>query len=244
LLAPYGITPERFAEQLRSLLNRGYSFISTDALAAYLTNEQPLPRRAVLLTFDDCYADLAEVARNVLQPSGIPALAFAVTGTAEQTNEWDQPYGARPTKLLSLDELRSIGALSVAIGSHWRTHRELPALREEKRDEEIAGSIVDLEAAGVPRPLFFAYPYGARDRATIDAVKRAGFLAAFRTGGGRITRDSPLFDLPRVLVLATDRPWHFWFKTAAPRWFERIAWVQRGLAAAPRKIWKRVHGRG
>jgi len=29
----------------------------------------------------------------VLQPRGIPALTFAVTGMASATNEWDQAYG-------------------------------------------------------------------------------------------------------------------------------------------------------
>lgn len=238
VLAPYGIPPERFAGQLKGLSRRGFSFIGPDALIAFLKHGAQLPRRAVLLTFDDCYADLAEVAREVLRPQGIEAIAFAVTATASGTNEWDQPAGANCLRLLQKEELRALASNGVEVGSHSRNHRELPLLGEQELVDETAGSMRDLEKGGLPRPRFFAYPYGSRDAASMAAVREAGYVAAFSVGGRLVGRYSNPLDLPRVIVLSTDRPWQFRLKTAVPRFYGRAAWAHN---AAKRRL-KRLAG--
>lgn len=238
ILAPYGIPPDRFAEQLKCLSRRGFSFIGPDALIAFLTHSAPLPRRAVLLTFDDCYADLAEVARDVLGPLDIEAIGFAVTATLSGTNEWDQPAGANRLPLLQKEELSKLASHGVEVGSHSRTHRELPLLGNKELVDETAGSMTDLEKDGLPRPRFFAYPYGSRDAASMAAVGDAGYAAAFSVGGRLVSRHSDRLDLPRVIVLSTDRPWQFRLKTAMPRFYGRAAWVHN---AALRRL-KRYAG--
>ncbi len=242
VLAPYGIPPERFAAQLKSLSGRGFSFVSPDALIAFLIHGAPLPRRAVLLTFDDCYADLTEVARDVLQPSGIQALAFAVTGTASGTNEWDQPAGASRQQLLQMDELKDIAANGVEIGSHSRTHSEMPLLGGEQLADEAAGSMSDLESGGLPRPRFFAYPFGSRDAASKAAVRAAGYVAAFSVGGRLVSRHGDPLDLPRVIVLSTDRPWQFRLKTAAPLFYGRAAYAHNAARRRLKRCAEALYG--
>jgi peptidoglycan/xylan/chitin deacetylase (PgdA/CDA1 family)/glycosyltransferase involved in cell wall biosynthesis len=222
VLAPYGVPPERFARQLDSLRERGFTFISPNQLTAFLETGAPLPSRPVLLTFDDGYADLADVARNVLQPRGIDALVFAVTGS--RTNEWDQPYGAKVRPLLTGRQRDLLQSLGVEIGSHSRAHREMPLLDGEELASEVEGSAADL-AAGGDRPRFFAYPFGAFDARSRQAVIDAKYSAAFGTGQRRIDRTADRFNLPRVMILSSDRDWRFRMKTAAPAfwfWCERI----------------------
>ncbi len=217
VLAPYGVPPERFTEHLNSLTARGFNFVGPDALASLLSTGAPLPTRAVLLTFDDCYSDLLTIAREVLQPRGIEALAFAVTSMDTNTNEWDQPEGARRLELLGAAQLQELTRLGVEIGSHSRTHRDMRVLLESDRADEAARSADDLELKGLPRPRFFAYPYGARDSATKQAVREAGFVAAFGLTRARVSAKSDPFDLPRVIILAQDRGTRFRLKTKAPR---------------------------
>src|SRR5205085_12460656 len=52
VLAPYGVPPTLFAEQLDWLTRHGFSFVTADQLAAYIQSNAPLPRRPVLITFD------------------------------------------------------------------------------------------------------------------------------------------------------------------------------------------------
>lgn len=236
VLAPYGVPPSQFAEQLDSLTERGFAFVTPAQVAAFLQLDAPLPRRPVLVTFDDGYAGLVGLTREVLRPRAIEGLAFVVTGSKSGTNEWDQPYGARTIRLLTARERIDLASLGVEIGSHSRTHREMPLLDERTRQSEASGSADELAAAGLPRPRFFAFPYGAVDPGSKRAAAEAGYTAAFGLTQRRMSIHSDRFNLPRVLIHSSDRGWRFRLKTAAPEmlnWYER---ARRALRAAVRRI--------
>jgi glycosyltransferase involved in cell wall biosynthesis/peptidoglycan/xylan/chitin deacetylase (PgdA/CDA1 family) len=225
-LGRYAVPREMFLEHLEFLARRGFTFVTPDVAAAYITGRAPLPRRAVLLTFDDCYADLASVARDILHPRGIPALAFAVTSVEAATNEWDRPHGGPPRGLLEPEELKQLASLGVEVGSHSRTHRSLVGLGEKERREETWGSANDIEALGLPRPRFFAHPYGEVDEEARTAVRDAGFIGAFGIGEAWIGGGSNAFELPRIIVHASDRGWRFHLRTSAPAVFQRLDLAQ------------------
>jgi glycosyltransferase involved in cell wall biosynthesis/peptidoglycan/xylan/chitin deacetylase (PgdA/CDA1 family) len=222
VLRDYGIPREQFARQLDALAGCGYVFIRPQELPGYLAGSAGLPRKSVLLTFDDCYAELPEVARMVLQPRGIMALAFAVTAIPSGTNEWDQKIGCTRLDLLTDQGLRDLASHGVEIGCHSRTHPELPTLSEEALGGETLGAALDLEAKGLPRPRFFAYPYGSVETRVARAVKAAGFAAGFGLRAGHVVRSDDPMVLPRVEILRRDTGLRFWLKTRAPRWAARL----------------------
>jgi peptidoglycan/xylan/chitin deacetylase (PgdA/CDA1 family) len=196
----------------------------------------------VLLTFDDCYEELLEIARDVLQPRGIPALAFAVTGTKSGTNEWDQAFGAGRQRLLAPIELKALASFGFEIGSHSRTHRDMTLLDQAQQLEEASGSAADLVALGLPAPRFFAYPFGAVDARSQKAVRSAGYVAAFGCREDYANCKSNPLDLPRVLVLASDRHWRFRAKTVWPRKFDAIAARLHATKKRVRKVGRLVVG--
>jgi GT2 family glycosyltransferase/peptidoglycan/xylan/chitin deacetylase (PgdA/CDA1 family) len=227
VLAPYGVPPALFRSHLDALRQRGSTFVGPAQLAAYFEADAPLPRRSVLLTFDDGYADLVGVARQTLRPRDIDALAFAVTGSTSGTNEWDQAYGAQSVRLLSPEDRITLASLGVEVGSHSHSHAEMPLLDAKAKAHEASASAQALSVQGL-LPRFFAYPFGALDAASMQAVRAAGYLAAFGCRPGRINRASSRFALPRVVILANDRGWRFDMKIAAPRLFAATArWTNR-----------------
>jgi len=163
----------------------------------------------------------------------IDALAFAVTGPS--TNEWDQPYGAKTKDLVTPTQRRELGGLGIEIGSHSRTHCEMPLLAGDELTTEASGSLEDLRAGGL-NPRFFAYPYGTRNASSKKAVADAGYCAAFGTAHRRVRRSDDRFDLPRVMIHATDRGWRFRTKTAAPRIWGSIERIRRTFSAAARRM--------
>ena len=233
LLGPYGVPQEQFIAQLKSLERRGFAFVGPDALAEFVAGRGSLPRRAVLLTFDDCYDDLLKIARDLLNPRGIKAIAFAVTSLKSGTNSWDAKEGASDLRLLSPSELQELAHLGVEIGAHSRTHRNMRRLNAEDLGIETAGASEDLVACGLPRPRFFAYPYGASDPATAAAVKSAGYLGAFGIWIQRADRSSDRFRLPRVPVLSSDNGWRFHLKTSFPKSF---AWAGTNVGRAAKVL--------
>ena len=99
-LSVYGVPAARLAAQLDDLVRHGWSFVDLEALLRALRGEQRLPGRAVLVTFDDAYADLLSAAIPVIAERRIPAVAFAVSGRIGDTNQWDREIGAGTLRLL------------------------------------------------------------------------------------------------------------------------------------------------
>jgi glycosyltransferase involved in cell wall biosynthesis/peptidoglycan/xylan/chitin deacetylase (PgdA/CDA1 family) len=222
VLAQYGVSRKLFVEHLQTLKHGGFTFITPDEFLALIERRGRVPKRAALLTFDDCYEELPDVARTVLQPLGIPAIAFAVSAIASATNEWDQVKGARRLQLLGPEGLRALSGLGVEIGCHSRSHRPLPELRDSELATEIEGAIEDLQSARVPCPRFFAYPYGLSDERCRSAVKKAGFAAAFGVVRARASSSSDRFDVPRMVVFSDDSGWRFWLKVRWPELSRRF----------------------
>jgi peptidoglycan/xylan/chitin deacetylase (PgdA/CDA1 family)/glycosyltransferase involved in cell wall biosynthesis len=226
VLAEYGVPRNRFAEQLDMLAVRGRRFVDLGTLLRALDGEQPLPRGAVLVTFDDAYADLLTDARPVLAERGIPAVAFAVAGRIGTSNEWDHPKGAGKLPLLDEEGLRTIVGDRVAVGSHGSMHRRLVDLEPAELEDELEGSAARLSAIGLPRPVAFSYPYGLWSPEVAESVRDAGYAAAFTVEAGVIRGGENRYALPRIEVFASDTPWILRLKLAtagwAPRWRERL----------------------
>ncbi len=92
-------TPERFARQVEWLARRFRVLSVDDVLAA--RRRRRLPRRALLLTFDDGYADFAEHAWPILRAAGLPATLFVATdgaGSAPLPFWWDRLHAALGTQ--------------------------------------------------------------------------------------------------------------------------------------------------
>lgn len=142
-----------------------------DAMSAYGEATQA-PERAVVVTFDDGWADMYEHALPVLTRYEIPATLFV------------------PSRLLGRPEyitrfqLTEIAEAGVRIGAHTRTHPDLRTCSDRELEGEVRGSRADLEdLIGAPVTTF-AYPKGLHDDRVVAAVRDAGYQAAVTTKRG------------------------------------------------------------
>ena len=218
VLADYGVPPGELARQLDALAAAGHHFIGLDRLLDAFDRGAPLPRRPVLLTFDDAYADLLDAGLPVLAPRDVPAVVFAVVDKLGGTNEWDRGLGARELPLLDAEGLRRLGAAGLEVGAHSMTHRPLTGLSDSELEWEVSEAARRLEATGLPRPRAFSYPYGEHDARVAAAVRAAGYELAFTVTPQILDRAADRFGLPRVEVLASDRGGRFRLRVAAARW--------------------------
>jgi peptidoglycan/xylan/chitin deacetylase (PgdA/CDA1 family) len=83
------ITPEQFGQQVHWLACSGYSPINASDWFAWVTERQPIPKRPVLITFDDGYEDITRHALPLLSHYGFKSVAYIVTGLIGRVNEWD-----------------------------------------------------------------------------------------------------------------------------------------------------------
>lgn len=77
------VTARHFEDQIRGLAMQGYRSLGADEFAGFLAG-QPVPKKSVVLTFDDGYLDNWVYAHPVLQRYGMKAILFAVTGLIGQ----------------------------------------------------------------------------------------------------------------------------------------------------------------
>jgi peptidoglycan/xylan/chitin deacetylase (PgdA/CDA1 family) len=215
LYEPWGIPPHRFRRQL-GLLTRRLRFVDAAEFGRYLGGAG-VPRRAALLTFDDCYRDLVDVGLPMLRELGIPALAFAVSRRVGGTNDWDADIGAPQLPLADAAGLRELAGARVAIGSHTRTHPKLSRLGADELPAEIEGSLADFEPLGLARPAFLAYPYGAYNAQVMEAAAAAGLQGAFTTERGLAHPGQDPHAIPRIEIRREDGWLRFVWKVATAR---------------------------
>ncbi len=91
-------------------------------------------------------------------------------------------------------------AAGLAIGAHSATHRSLPSLDALELQREVAGSRELVRRRAGVTPDFFAYPYGLWNERVRDAVRAAGYAAAFTLDRGHRRADA--WSLPRINVPA------------------------------------------
>lgn len=183
----YYLSPQRFQRMMRWFLVAGYK---TASPAQWLKGE--LPRKHVLLTFDDGYDDLYDHLLPLVIKHRLTPVIFLVADRVGATSIWDQKFGLRSRRLLTLPQIREMQKYGVEFGSHTLTHPFLPDVSQEQLHCEVRESRRRLEDMLGVEVTTFAYPYGGVDRRVRAAVAEAGYKAAFTTLPGPNWWNDPL----------------------------------------------------
>lgn len=194
----------RFKAQMAALKALRVPVIPLDTAAAALSGRAPMPRRAVVLTFDDGCRNFRDHALPVLEAHGFPATVYAIAGMIGGRGDWLAAEGHPAPPLMDWAELRDIRARGVTIGSHSLNHIRLAGLPADRQREEMARSKAILEDGLGAAVDHVCYPYGAHDATTLEAAAAAGYATGVTCQRGAAT---PAFDplaLPRKAVSQGD----------------------------------------
>lgn len=200
----YTVTVRAFTRQMRWLAALGYRAIDLDTLVRARQGRGALPRRPVVLTFDDGFQGCADHAVPVLRAHGFTAAFYLVTGLVGATSRWLRPELGMELPLMGWDTVRALAAEGFQCGAHSVTHPRLPGLDPSRRRAELVDARKRLEDE-LKRPvLHLAYPYGALDPAVRQAAAEAGYVTACSTRAGLSGADDDLLALRRVTVYGHD----------------------------------------
>jgi peptidoglycan/xylan/chitin deacetylase (PgdA/CDA1 family) len=169
------IAASRFEQQMRYLKERGYRVISMRDFLEFSEGTRQVPRRAVVLSFDDGYRSFREFAEPVLRQLGFTATLFVYTD-----------YVGAGRNALSWKDLRELRDAGFDVEAHSKTHGDL---RRKPGESAAAYGARMREELGVPQALFrqhlgnpatiLAYPYGAWDDDVLKQLEEYGYAAAF-----------------------------------------------------------------
>ena len=201
--SPLCLPTRVFKEQIRYLRDNGYHAVTPEDLLAFLEYRQPLPRKSVLITIDDGYRSIYDIAYPVLRENGFTATLFIYTEVIDVASvalSWNQ-----------LLEMRQAG---FAVGSHTVHHSDLTRPREGESSAEFAAR-VEKELSGSKQVIdsklkqntwLLAYPYGNYDPKVVSLSKQAGYKLAMSVKRGGNPFFGNALTLRRDQVLDRDIP--------------------------------------
>jgi peptidoglycan/xylan/chitin deacetylase (PgdA/CDA1 family) len=138
-------TPRAFDQQMRYLAER-FRVVSIHAVLGAIQQGRRLPRRAVLLTFDDAYGDFAQVAWPILKQYRLPVTLFVPTAYPSQPQRgfwWDRLYQAFENSSRAVLDNTPLGPLSLSSANERR--RSLRKLQDHLKTIPHSGAMTLVE---------------------------------------------------------------------------------------------------
>ncbi len=183
--------PRNFRRHLDALVDGGWTTITPDQYLAHLTTGAPLPRKPVMLSFDDGTAGQAS--------EGLPQLVKRdMTGTFfVMTVVLGKPMW------LSTRDVKRMADAGMTIGSHTYDHHAVTDLSGRDWKVQLEQCRETLRKASGQPVRHFAYPYGTVSREAYGHLKSAGYRTAFQLTAKPLDVRAPLYTLRRLIVVST-----------------------------------------
>lgn len=246
-----------FRRQLAWLNRWGFTPVSFEDYTLFLEGQLNLPRRPVIITFDDGYLDTYDLAFPILQEYGMKAVVFVLGDRNIRTNYWDLALGYKESPLLDEDQILELQSAGFEIGAHSITHAKLSLLPEDRAWNEIALSKSQLELT-LKKPLTtFCYPYGMVNHRVKALVAQAGFRLACSVDTGPPTFGTDHFEIRRLVVSSATGLVGFSVRMLTPyEYYDWSRWKlgsaihdlnggkRNGASAVPRQKWDPLSAAG
>jgi peptidoglycan/xylan/chitin deacetylase (PgdA/CDA1 family) len=186
----YIIPVEAFKQQMQMLADSGYQTILPDQLYAYLTTGAPLPKKPVMLTFDDGDLDQYETATPILEKHGFKASFFIMTVAIGRRGK--QPY-------MDKTQIKELADRGHTIGAHTWDHHNVKKYQGDDWKIQIEEPKAKLETITGKPVRYFAYPFGLWNKEALPELQKRGYVAAFTLATKR-DEEMPLYTVRRIIA--------------------------------------------
>ncbi|MBE6050296.1 MAG: polysaccharide deacetylase family protein [Clostridium sp.] len=182
------ISPENLKKQLSLVKELGYTTLTMSELNDYIVNNKEIPKKSILITFDDGYADNYVHAFPILKELDMKATIFVISS------------GIDGGYYMSSDQLKDMVKYGIDIESHTVNHVHLNTLSYEEQLKELKDSKATIEKVTNKEVLSIAFPFGDFNNDTLKAATDAGYSVAFTTNKGLANRTDNKVALDRIYV--------------------------------------------
>ena len=182
------IAPEDFSNHMQWLSENGFTTMSLEeAYESFKTGK--VPKKPVVITFDDGYADNYLEAFPVLKKYNMKATFFIITNNTDKDGYY-----------MSSDMLREMQDSGMEIENHTAYHFELggAALSDQQMTIEDGKEYLK-ETLGIESK-YLCYPAGKYDDTTIELEEQLGVKAAVTTEYGFASINDGLYTLKRIRI--------------------------------------------
>jgi len=189
------VTPGLFAAQMRALRRAGYRGVTMDGVRRAWLGEGPLPKHALVISFDNGYRSQYVQALPVLHRLGwVGVENLQLTGLPPSQGG------------LTATEVRALIAAGWELDTQGYRHADLVRLDPHQLHREVDQARVLLRRRYHVAVDWFSYPSGHYDETVVAAVRRAGYVGATTVVRGWARPGADRYRLPRLRVLADTSP--------------------------------------
>lgn len=212
----HNIKPEVFEDHLRSFRRNAWKTLSAEEFLHCLQADS-IPKKAVVLTFDDGFADNYLFAYPLLKKYGMKAVLFASSGFMDDTQvqrkaflpctheeAWRLAYTDRRSEVMctwnELAEMENSGAFDIQ--SHGYSHKTPVYLARKdygELKEDLKRGKEELELRLSKRVDHLAWPKGRYDETGVNIALDLGYKAIYSVMRGSNTSED-LRALKRISV--------------------------------------------
>ncbi len=182
-----------FKHRVAALHEFGYRTSSLRDAIACIHQRARFPSRSLIITFDDGYKTMYDIAFPILQRYQLTATVFLTVG--ETPN--DRLPALEGHTMLSWNEVREMQKYGITFGAHTLTHPNLTRLTNEHVEFEMRMSKEIIEQALGVAVEVFAYPLGRFNTCT-RAIAQKYFIGACTDALGLAHTNSDPYALERV----------------------------------------------
>jgi peptidoglycan/xylan/chitin deacetylase (PgdA/CDA1 family) len=232
--SPISFSRDRLRQGLERLLESGFQTIGLLQAVQAVAGRALAPERSCVITFDDGYHSVYDVAFPLLQRYGLTATVFLTVGEGATRSAQTRLPPLNNRAMLSWAEVNEMRRYGIEFGAHTLTHPDLRTIPLDRARREIEGSKQVIEdVLGIPVPSF-AYPFG-RSTPQVRALAEALFTCACTDQLGIAGPQSDPYQIARVdayYVRATS--WFGHLDTPLFQWYLRARNLPRSARRALR----------
>jgi peptidoglycan/xylan/chitin deacetylase (PgdA/CDA1 family) len=231
LIRGFEVGADDFAAHLDLIVARGLQSLTVSQyLDACDSRDEALLRRAVVITFDDGFADFESAALPALQERGLSATLYVASGLLAG-GPHDPVDRDVARHMLDWPRLRALSEAGVEIGAHSHTHPHLDTVGRRRAHAELGRSKALLEEAVEAPVQTFAYPHGYSSPRLRRMVRDAGYRGACGVKDAFSSAGDQRFSLARLMLRSTTS------RDEVGDWLDR-----RGAPPPPRRESARTRG--
>lgn len=213
-----------FKNQLKLLNQLGYTPITFRDYHLYLQGALRLPKKPIILTFDDGYEDFYHLAYPVLKEQGMKAVVFVLGDRSITSSGWDADTpGMSEAPLMNDKQILELHSNGFEIGAHTLSHPDLTATDYGECHTEIYKPKLILEALLDSEVLSFCYPYGMVNGEIKRLVEEAGYQFGCSVFSGPAEFGKDPFEIRRIEIQNTTSLGGFLIRVATP--YEYLEWI-------------------
>jgi peptidoglycan/xylan/chitin deacetylase (PgdA/CDA1 family) len=166
-LKAYSVTPAHFAQQMKALHDNGFHTILPGQLYEYLVNDKSLPKKPVMITFDDTHEEHYRLGASEMNKYGFKGVFFIMTISINRPG------------YMTKTQIKNLSDNGNCIGVHSWDHNTVTKYKGTDWDIQVLNPKKQLESITGKPVNYFAYPSGIWNKAAIPKLKSNGYQLAF-----------------------------------------------------------------